>query len=235
MKSKLLTFAFLIASTAGFAQIPGGTWFASGGICFDNSKSVNPTFNGTDYTDLEDSFTRFQLKLGAGYAFTENQAIGLGFGLDNSKSTNQSFTGQPSTVIETRIDKDNDFFIAPFYRYYYFCAPQFAIIGQVHIPIVFTGGEQSFEYDDGSSTIVNEQPNGIGIGGWVTPSFAWFPKSTWSLEASIGQLGFYTEGYNDDNDNRYSTSDFSAKLWLFQPTLSFTYYFGGIDNNNVQP
>lgn len=228
MKSKLLVFVLFAASTAAFAQIPGGTWFASGGICFDNSKSTNPTFNGTDFTDLENSTTQFQLKLGAGYTFKENHSAGLGFGIDNTKNVNESLS-QPGSVLVTRTNKTNSFFVAPFYRYYYFCAPQLAIIGQVHIPIVFSGGEQVTDFSDNTPSTRNESPGSFGIGGWVTPTFAWFPKNTWSLEASIGQVGFYNEGYKDDNDNRHSDSDFTAKLWLFQPTLAFTYYFRSND------
>jgi len=225
MKTTILTLVFIISCTSVIAQIPQSTWMALGGICFDNDKSTNYGYYALEdeFIELQSSNSEFALKAGAGFAFAEDQVIGLKLGHQINRSTVEQLVSG-TDEIETRISTDTRLTVTPFYRYYYFCAPAFAFIGQLRVPIAVTGG--NFEVEGGPNPSSTEQPGGFGIGAWLNPKFAWFPKDNWSLEAGIGRLGFYTEGYDDSNNNRIKDSQFSAKLWLFQPRLTFSYYFG---------
>lgn len=227
MKSKLLTLALSLVCTITVAQIPSSSWVVLGGICYDSDKSTDydQVALTSEFVELNNSQSTFEFKGGAGYAFAENQVAGLKLGYEINKDMNESLLNPAlSDDIGTYTYTDSRFSLNPFYRYYYFCAPKFAIIGQLRVPIVFKSSK--YEAEAGGTTTSLEDPGSFGIGAWLNPKLAWFPKDNWSLEAGVGRLGFYSEGYDDDDNNRIKDSQFSAKLWFFQPNLTVSYYFG---------
>lgn len=232
MKPKLLALALSLVCTITMAQIPASSWVVLGGICYDNDKSTDydQVISTNEFVELTSSQSTFEFKGGAGYAFAENQVAGLKLGYEINKDMNE-FLPNPalSADIGTQTYTDTRFSINPFYRYYYFCAPKFAIIGQLRVPIVFKNSK--YEIEAGSNTTTQEDPGSFGIGAWLNPKLAWFPKDNWSIEAGVGRLGFYSEGYDDDDNNRIKDSKFSAKLWFFQPNLTVSYYFGRGDSS----
>lgn len=223
MKTTVITLALSLMCSLAFAQIPPSTWMIIAGICYDNDQSTDYGYYplGNEYIELQNSNSTFALKGGLGYTFAENQMAGLKLGYEVNRSIDEQLVPGTDEIV-TFTDTDTRFMIAPFYRYYYFCAPTLAFIGQVRVPIVMTGGQSEVEGPNPSS---NEIPSGFGIGAWLNPKLAWFPKDNWSVEASVGRLGYYTEGYDDANNNRITNSSFSAKLWMFQPRLAVSYYF----------
>ena len=233
MKTKLLTLTLFLICSVSFAQIPSSTWMMIAGICFDNDKSNNFVQTGqNDFVELINTQSTFALKGGVGYAIMENHVAGLKLGYEINKSSDEQLVSFPSDEIETVIFTDTRLVIAPFYRYYYFCAPTLAIIGQLRVPLVFTGG--TYEVEGGPNATSQEDPSGFGIGAWVNPKLAWFPKENWSIEAGVGRLGFYTEGYDNDDNNRINESFFSAKLWMFRPSLAVSYYFNRRQNLDIR-
>ncbi len=233
MKSSAFCLFSVLSCTIAIAQVPQGSLMLSGGLCYDQDRSIQPYFNGTDYTDLETKESEFGLAVGVGYAFADNHLAGLklDYGLTSVQEDNFNFTSQ---VIDTYLNKGNSVSIAPMYRYYHPCSPKFAVVGELSIPFSFHGGTSSIELGEGTNPPDIELPNRSGFGAWITPSFAWFPTGNWSLEASIGKIGYSMESYTDDLDNEFSNSSLGAKLWTLKPRFSFSYYFGD-DLGSHQP
>lgn len=223
MKTTVFTLALSLMCSLAFAQIPSSTWMITGGISYQNDQFTDYGYYalGNDYIELQNSISSFATRVGLGYTFAENQIVGLELGYDVDRSVDEDLIFG-TDEIETFTTTDTRFMLAPFYRYYYFCAPSLAFIGQVSVPIVMTGGKTEVEGPNPASV---EDPSGFGIGVWLTPKLAWFPKDNWSLEAGVGRLGYYTEGYDDPNNNRIKNSSLEATLWMFQPSLSISYYF----------
>ena len=127
--------------------------------------------------------------------------------------------------------KGNTFSLIPFYRRYHFCSPQFALVGTAKLPIGFSNESEEYltdPFDPSQGTDLIEYPSHTSIGFYVVPSFMWMPNRNWSLEASVGSIGFNSSsGSGDVNGTTidYSAFQFIAKLYLLNPFIAFSYYF----------
>lgn len=202
----------LSAQDPKLGQIDAGRWLASGGICFD---SQNSTFeSGSNSFESNDGF--FKADIYGGYAFAENQVVGLGLGYTSAKSTNV-------------LDEEflfNEVRLTPYYRRYKWCSEEFALVGTAKLPIGLRNSSRMIlDPSNPSEFIEDEDPTSTSVGFWITPSFMWMPDNNWSLEAGVGSLGFSNVTQTDDNDNKSTDFLLQAKLDLFNPWLAFAYYF----------
>lgn len=231
MKNSLLLL-FALISFAAFSQTePGvilkGTKLFSGGFCFDSESDDEKSTGNTSMYKTSNSL----IAVYGGYALSDNNVVGLGVSFDANKTQNKSEqTGPFGTFNTDNINKTNTFSIVPFYRRYYFCSPAFALVGTAKLPIGFSNeSEQSLvsSSDPSQGTVTVDYPGHTSIGLWIAPSFMWIPSGKWSLEASVGQIGFATSSGSGEVSGQnvdYSSFDFIAKVYLLNPFIAFALY-----------
>ena len=223
---KLMAFLMILGTSGLMGQETGviqqGRWLTSGVLCYDSDSEDENTSAGTSET----SWNTGKLGLYGGYAFSDNQVVGLGVGYESY--TNKFMSEDPTgSFFSDNVTKENTFSISPFYRYYKWCGEEFAFVGTAKLPIGFTNESYKSLNDpsdpgQGSSTV--DYPSHTSFGLWIIPSFMWMPDENWSIEAGIGQLGFSTSSASE-NGEEYSGFQMSAKVDLFSPMFVFSYYF----------
>jgi hypothetical protein len=224
---RLLVLIMAMSVSGLFAQgvIEQGRWVTTGVLCYDSESDEEKN----DVFTSEDSWNIGKLGVYGGYAFADNQVVGLGVGYESSVSKTMRTPVDPNFggFYQDDTYREGTFSISPFYRYYKWCGEDFAFVGTAKLPIGFTN--ESFEdlndsSDPNQGKTKTEYPSHTSFGVWIVPTFMWMPDENWSIEAGIGQLGFTTSSASGDGEE-YSSFQFSGKIDLFSPMFMFSYYF----------
>ncbi len=228
-KSLLLLFA--LASFTAFSQtekgvILKGTKLLSGGFCIETSSDEE----SSQFYSEESRMSEVLLAVYGGYAISDNNVVGLGLSY-NSYTNAYKSSQSGGSFQQDNENKTSTISIVPFYRRFYFCSPEFALVGTAKLPIGFANeSEQRLQNptDPSQGTELIEYPGHMSFGLWLAPSFLWMPSEYWSIEGSVGRVGFVTSSGSGDVQGEnvdYSSFEFVAKIYLLNPFIAFTYYF----------
>jgi len=145
----------------------------------------------------------------------ENLAVGLQLGL-NGSSTETELLGVTTKV------SDNTFGATPFVRYYKWIGDNFGIYGQ--FDVAFSSGTQKTEVTDQAT--VESKTSAFGVG--IRPGFQYWFQDNWSVNASVGFLGYESnsvDGPVDGDVDEITASGFGATLDFSTFNLGFNYHF----------
>jgi hypothetical protein len=145
----------------------------------------------------------------------ENLAVGLQLNL-NGSSTENGLLGVTTKV------SDNSFGATPFVRYYKWIGDNFGLYGQ--FDVAFSSGTQKTEVTDQED--VESKTSAFGVG--IRPGFQYWFQDDWSVNASVGFLGYASEsvdGPADGDADEITTSGFGATLDFSTFNLGFNYHF----------
>lgn len=217
MKKILLTGAIALFGLSQ-AQIAKGTAYLSGQVDYAHTErnEVNDTFNNSINLNTRIKEDAVKVIPTVGYFVDTNLAVGLGLGY---KSTVGKYTiGNPgiSNLLEIK-ETTNAFVVAPFVRKYWTLSEKLYFFGQLQVPLEF--GQEKF---DSSSEIEMGDPmlspsfsvknNYTKIGVNIKPGLDYFLNKNWSIEATIGELGYNTSKRDLDGAKRLNNYKFGINL-----------------------
>lgn len=206
---KLLLLGAVAISGLLFSQENGfkGKTFITGTIGYETIENNN--------SSGEQSVKTFTFQPTIGYFIANDIAIGLGIGFSNAKNTiNQNYFYGTQIVNTSYTQEDSRFFIMPLIRKYWGLGDKLYFFGQFDA-----------NYGTGKSkTIMNNsttESKTSSYGFNLRPGLDYFFNKNWSIEATIGSVGYnsYKFENNQPNDN------FSLKLNLSSIGFGAKYVF----------
>ena len=219
MKKHLFLLALLGGSaTAAHAQsaIAAGTIALGGGIGYNReSGKFEDTSSGGSST--ESSTSQFSFTPQFAYFVADNTALGVEIGL-----VAESYSGSSGGKTVTS-DARTSLRVGPFGQYYQMISDQFGLVGKLGL-----GYQRTFE-PDGYSSSSSDETTGSGFYAALTPSVVFFPIPKFSINASIGNLGydrlsFTSPGQPDDFS--ITRNNIGANFGLDQLQFGGTFYIG---------
>jgi len=202
MKKSLAIFS--ICALALSAQAQDNKWWVQGGMSFESVST------GENTTGLNLGFSP-----GVGYMLNENLAVGLQLGLNGSSSETEALGITNKT-------SNNSFGATPFVRYYKWIGDNFGLYGQ--FDVAFASGTQKVEVTD--QPTVESKTSAFGVG--IRPGFQYWFDGAWSVNASVGFLGYEStsiDGTADGDDDKIDASGFGATLDFSTVNFGFNYHF----------
>ncbi|GAB5557322.1 MAG: hypothetical protein SchgKO_15350 [Schleiferiaceae bacterium] len=203
MKKLLLLTCALGFAFAVSAQEVAGPWWVGGTM----------GYTGTDYGDDENGNT---LNFGPSVGYMLNPQIGVGLGLSLVTDTYNDKTNND----EDRTVKTNTYHFQPFARYYKELGSNFAIYGQLLIDIQSGGTTTEVA---GTET---EKFSVSGFGFGIAPGIQYWFTPAWSMNATVGNLGYSTVTRSDDNSDAESTTSTTEVIMDFSSiNFGFNFHF----------
>lgn len=173
-----LAFASLISAQE--TNLKGRT-FITGSVGYSNDDNSN-----------EYSVKSFNIKPTFGYFVTNDIAVGLGIGYENSKVTSvSSYNLGNQVILVTYENKADAFFINPMVRKYWNIGDKLYLFGQFDIN--FSKGTSESYFTGSTPSKVDIKTLGFN----VKPGLDYFLNKNWTLEATIGNLGYTTVKRDD--------------------------------------
>ncbi|KPH14506.1 outer membrane protein [Chryseobacterium sp. ERMR1:04] len=216
MKKLLLAGAVALFGLSN-AQIAKGTAYLSGSVGYSQEES--------NRGDLK--VENFNVLPTVGYFVNTNLAVGVGIGYQTEKTTSTTTTTLfNTTVVNENVTKKPAFVVAPFVRKYWTLSDKLFIFGQLAVPMQFgkTEVESSSVATTGNSVVTNStstEAKYTQIGVTVKPGLDYFLNKNWSIEATIGELG-YSNYKPKDGD---ATNNYNFGLNLSSVTFGVKYVF----------
>jgi hypothetical protein len=179
MKEKLIILFLLLSPVIASAQFTKGQVFLGGSLSLGldyQHYTVSPTQNTTQ--GKNNSFT---ISMTGGYFLNQKVAVGINIGYSKLFSESDWTTGFQNS-------KANSFTTGLFTRYYIPLSKSFyfAVQGKIY-----------FDRENGANTALNNGTMSVdqisdsySLGLTVNPIFIFFPSSKWSIEGSVGSLGY---------------------------------------------
>ncbi|MBI1315605.1 outer membrane beta-barrel protein [bacterium] len=203
MKKSIALLSLALVGLTANAQ--DNKWWVQGGMNF-SSTSV-----GDDTDGLNLGFSP-----GVGYMLNENLAVGLQLALTGNSMETDNGSGNTSKM------SDNTFGAIPFVRYYKWVGDNFGLYGQ--LDVAFASGTQKIEVTD--QPTVESTLSNFGVG--IRPGFQYWFQDQWSVNASVGFLGYESasvDGPQDGDVDEVTTSGFGATLDFSTFNLGFNFHF----------
>lgn len=214
MKKLLLTGAVALFGLSQ-AQIAKGTMYVSGQIDYSHTErnEVNGTFNKLNNNIKEDAV---KVIPAVGYFVDTNLAIGLGLGYKSTVNKYKVENPGFSNLLDMK-EIDNAFVVAPFVRKYWTLSDKLYFFGQLQIPLEF--GQEKFDWNNdavGGDPIMtpsfSTKNNYTKIGVNIKPGLDYFLNKNWSIEATVGELGYNTSKRDIDGAKRLNNYKFGVNL-----------------------
>lgn len=220
MKKIWIAGAALLYSLSN-AQINTGTVYISGEIGYNTYENKN-------------QYTKQQiLKVipTAGIFVAPNLAIGTGLGYTHSKLdyTQALYSGSYITHIDYT-GKTNAVTVAPFIRKYWALSSNLYVFGQLQVPMEFGKLQQDGFVTDvyeptgyvNYQTLSNERKH-TSVGVNIKPGLDYFLNKNWSIEATIGELGYRSLLHKDADE--LDIKDYNFGVNLSAVSFSVKYIF----------
>ncbi|MDJ1467255.1 outer membrane beta-barrel protein [Cytophagaceae bacterium DM2B3-1] len=203
MKKIFIAAIAMISAMTANAQVEQGKLFINGQF------GVSSTSYKADSDHKKSSFT---LMPSVGYFVSDQFAVGLGVGVSTNKDKN-------TTSNVTTTTTDSYVSIAPFVRYYIPTAgDKFHFFAQSRLGFGF--GKEKTKYSNTSVTL-EDKTNYINFN--ISPGFAYFPSSHWSLELLLN--GFYIDSQKNPNNDNSGVTTVGLDVNSLVPNVGISYFF----------
>ncbi|WP_326983755.1 outer membrane beta-barrel protein [Chryseobacterium sp. MYb264] len=208
MKKLILAVAITLFGLSN-AQINRGAVYISGQVNYSKNEDKN----------TNDSKKEFKILPSVGVFVAPNLAVGASWGFSHTKRiSNQTFNGGSYTMNVEFITKEPSFVIAPFVRKYWTLSDKLYFFGQLEVPVRVgkTETEIKAQTTDFMSGSVYEDTQSAeykfaSVGVNIKPGLDYFINKNWSVEATIGELGYDRFKYKD-LDKAANNSKFGLNL-----------------------
>lgn len=202
MKKVTLIGVFTILTISIYAQESKKMWLS--GIIGLNAQT-DKTSGGETKTN------QFEVGPQFGYMITDRMAIGLEATYSNY-NTNSEFAYSKSTRQSLNI--------SPFYRYYISNGEKLKFFGQANV--FFGLSERNYEdYSPNNPFTDIDRSTQFGVS--IKPGLQYFLKPAWSIQASIGEIGYSNDSQKIDEPSESKTESFNFNIDL--STISFGLLF----------
>lgn len=203
---KLLFLVFVLAVSATLEL--SAQMFIGGGINF-NTHSSKRTIGSTTVTDGK-SFN-FYLSPKVGYFLHDNFAVGLGIEYGYSKGTS-------SVEDAEAVTKGHSWAISPFARYYFVETGNLSFFAEGSVSI----GWYKSVYKAGSYS--QDSPKNVDVMVNVMPAVAYNFSEKFSIEASLGGIGYSStkSSYTKDNGDEDKSTDSGLNISFGLENLTFS-------------
>lgn len=191
MKKLLLLAAFVGVASFASAQTSSGSIMVGGSLGFGSGKS-EASNSGTTVDGPK--LSNFNISPAVGYFIMDNIAVGLRIGYGSNKSTQENYLGVNG---DERVDKNSNFTVSPFARYYMEMGDKAGIFVDGAIDI--GSGKTTTEITTGGTTNSTE-PTSSSFGVNIRPGVYWFVTDKIGLEGTFGSLG-WNQNKTDDGAN----------------------------------
>jgi hypothetical protein len=209
----------------GFEPFGKKNWFASFSMSLKNEDQSN--VEQTFQTVLDGRNENYDIKLSAGYYFTDNFAATVGFEYIESKFIGTSVKRNDTIDMNSL---NTTYGIAPSLRTSIPVVPSQRLSLYVDLGVNFNWGNtvKRDYYDDGTITKSFADNYAFGVG--VNPGVTFFVMQNFAIELGLNVLGYnYTVNKikNDDGPDSVDQShEIDFKLNLLKLNMSLTYYIG---------
>ena len=201
MKKFLLFSCALGLAFSVSAQKTAGPWWVGGALGYESTSSDDLNFSSNTLT----------FGPGVGYWLNDQLAVGLGMSLVTTTDKDDAFD---------QTDTESLYHFQPFARYYKDLGSNFSIYGQVVVDIYSGGAKSEVAGTETSSTSIN----GFGFG--IAPGIQYWFTPAWSVNATVGNLGYTTLTESDDNsDVEMSASNTEVVLDFSSINFGFNFHF----------
>ena len=215
---KKLLLAAAVAFFAGVnAQTTGsnldGTTFITGRVGYDYMKDNNTNTTVHNYSFMPTIAT----------FVSANWAIGGGIGFQgNTSDVSMDIMGYTLAAEQS----NTSFVIQPFARRYWDLSNKLYFFGQIDVPVSFGKMETEVEIPAALAGIVpansfNTEDKYTSVGVFVRPGLDYFINENWSLEATIGAVGYS----NMKPENGKSVDNFSIGVDMSNIMFGVKYLF----------
>ena len=163
--------------------------------------------------NVKDGSSSSSYVFGPQVGFMLGEKAGVGINLNfNGTTTNQNNDDNDKTVM-------SGWTVEPFFRYYFAGTGDFSFFGDAKIG--FGGGNTKMTSDSDPET---ESPySNFGIN--LAPGVQWWFNESWSMNASVGVLGYNSQTDNTDRDEEFQTTTNSFGLMAGFNTLDIGLYW----------
>lgn len=207
---KNITLFIVVLPYFAFAQFSKGQVYLGGslGVSLYNYDvpAVSPTSPGSN-----NKINSFSLLPVVGIFLNEKVAVGGGVGYTSSKY-------EYDVTNFSSISSSKGITVSSFTRYYIPISSSVYFTG--HGEVSFTRANQKDIQNSGTQGTTTQEHPSYTIGVALKPVFIFFPTNKWSIEASVGSLGY---SYQRNLPNVSSTS--SAYLNFGSFSFGLAYYF----------
>jgi len=161
----------------------------------------------------KDGFSSSAYMFGPQVGYMLGEKAGVGINLNFNGSTVNSNDNQES------VTKMTGWTIEPFFRYYFAGTGDFSFFGDAKVG--FGGGNTTFSEKDEEDLKSTYSNFGINL----APGVQWWFNESWSMNASVGVLGYNSETDNTDLDKEFQTTTNSFGLIAGFNTLDIGLYW----------
>ncbi len=219
---KIISISFVLLPCFAFAQFSKGQVYLGGTISASLFNSNTPATPNSTLSNAKQS--GFSLSPVFGYFLNPKIAVGGGIGYSNytfeNDYTYQYYDANNNIVYAPGFfkSKSNSVFVNTFLRYYIPISSSFYLAAQGRFNFTRSNAENNQTVVGYPENITKTPSYSLGLS--INPALVFFPSPKWSLEASVGSIGY---NYSRDLPNTYSSNSFSLGLGSF--SFGLAYYF----------
>lgn len=209
MKKLLFTAAIAVL---GFTSVSAQDEVSTGGYeSGDVFISGTVGFGSSSQGDISEN--AFTVSPKAGFFVSDNIAVGASVGY--SSFTDEYKTFDPVSFQEVTVeDKFSTFSAGVFGRYYFTPDSQFSFFGELAVGITSTKQDRAFVPEDFKSN---------GVSAAFAPGISYFVSNNFSIEATVGVLGYNTD--KADIDGAEAQNDFNFGVNFSNINFGVVYKF----------